>query len=350
MSHSRSVFAAGVAVGASATLISWAVVHVRDKLKRFGRARSEQLTLAQLEVDSVPEALAAWRREAEVAVELARECGLAMQRAADDAKAVDWKGAGTLDPCTATDRDNEALVCRRLALEFPAHAVVGEEAAAATGRIPAVDPAVPTWVVDPIDGTQNFFHDLPLACVSIGLMHRGAPQLGVVYDPYRDEMYVAARGYGAFVNGRRLKPAGGAGEPAELAEALVLTDPGYERSPGGVAKLVALHGKLLAARTRAVRIVGSSVLSVLLVASGRASAFVAGVGDGGDSPKPWDWCAAAVFARETGCVLEPLDDRVHAPATPKPRRPGDDFDVFAMSGVCSRSRALADAIIKIARP
>ena len=96
MSHSRNVFAAGVAVGASATLISWAVVHVRDKLKRFGRARSEQLTLAQLEVDSVPEALAAWRREAEVAVELARECGLAMRRAADDAKAVDWKGAGAL--------------------------------------------------------------------------------------------------------------------------------------------------------------------------------------------------------------------------------------------------------------
>lgn len=68
--------------------------------------------------------------------------------------------------------------------------LIGEESAAAAGAIPALDAAMPTWVVDPIDGTQNFVHGLPLSCVSIGLCVGGRPTLGVVYDPHREELFI----------------------------------------------------------------------------------------------------------------------------------------------------------------
>ena len=339
----------GYVAGAGTCALVASLWYARQRLKRFGESRSPKEAVE--EACYVPAAISRYRREAAVAVELARECGRAMLAAASSAKSVEWKGAGILDPCTATDRDNETAVCHRLAREFPDHAVIGEEAAAAAGCVPAADPRIPTWIVDPVDGTQNFFHDLPLACVSIGLSFGGKPVLGVVYDPYRDETYVAVDGCGAFVNGERLAAAGAGQlhEPRTLSESLVLTDPGYERSPRGVARLAKLHERLLSARTRAIRIVGSSVLAVLLVAGGRASAFVVGVGDGGDSPKPWDFCAASVFAAETGCVLEALDGRVHPPAppSPPPRDAGGAFDVRAMSCVCARTRGLADEVKKI---
>ena len=295
----------------------------------------------------VPRALTAYRREAAVAIRLARRCGAAMVSADAAMRSAAWKdGAGGIDPCTATDRDNETAVCHRLAREFPDHAVIGEEAAAAAGCVPAADPLIPTWIVDPVDGTQNFFHDFPAACVSIGLALGGRPRLGVVYDPQRDETFVAVRGEGAFLNGERMAvPRSDA--PTTLETALVLTDPGYERSPPGIAKLAALHRNLLAARTRAIRIVGSTVLSLLWVCAGRADAMVVGVGDGGDSPKPWDWCAAAVFARETGCAMEAIDGR-RDPAAVGGAIPGE-FDLYAMSCVGARTRGLADAVLAAAR-
>ena len=340
--------ALGVAAGAGGALVAYAWVRARARLRRFGRSRSASLgdPFRGADAGGVPAAIETWRDECAVAVDLARQCGAAMVSADAAAKRVEWKGGGCLDPCTATDRDNEALVRRRLLAEFPEHAVVGEEAAAAAGEIPAIDPAVPTWIVDPIDGTQNFFHGFPAACVSIGLALGGRPRLGVVYDPQRDETFVAVRGEGAFLNGERMAvPKSDA--PTTLETALVLTDPGYERSPPGIAKLAALHRELLAARTRAIRIVGSTVLSLLWVCAGRADAMVVGVGDGGDSPKPWDWCAAAVFARETGCAMEAIDGR-RDPAAVGSAIPGE-FDLYAMSCVGARTRGLADAVLAAAR-
>ena len=124
-----------------------------------------------------------YSHEMAIAIELAIECGEAMLNTAG-AGANMKDGTNGIDPQTATDLSNERLVMDRLKAEFPDHGLIGEETAAAEGKVPEIE-ARPTWIVDPIDGTQNFCAGIPLAVVSIGLCVEGKPTLGVIYDPYR---------------------------------------------------------------------------------------------------------------------------------------------------------------------
>ncbi|KAJ1462630.1 hypothetical protein M885DRAFT_505616 [Pelagophyceae sp. CCMP2097] len=293
----------------------------------------------------VPRGLQAYAREAAVAAAAARACGEAIIQARH--LHVAWKDADGVDPCTQTDRDNEALVYASLKEAFPGHAIIGEEASADAGAIPQISDA-PTWVVDPIDGTQNFVHGLPLSCVSIGLVVHGKPTVGVVFDPHRDEMFVAVRGQGAFLNGSRLPRLQQTPQPTRVTEAMVLTDAGYERG-AGVGPIVRFYEMLLRNKVRAVRILGSAVLSLVYVAAGRASAFVIGFADG-DSPKPWDWCAAAVLVHELGAEIRMLDNRRNPPGdSAKAPTGGEDFDLFSTSCVCAVSTQLADELAEFAR-
>merc|ERR1711907_747252 len=85
---------------------------------------------------------------------------------------------------------------------FPAHVIIGEEESAASGKMVKSLGELnhpPTWIVDPIDGTQNFVHGFPLSCVSIGLCIKGRPILGVVYEPSSDEIFLALEDQGAFI-------------------------------------------------------------------------------------------------------------------------------------------------------
>ncbi|KAL3929188.1 MAG: hypothetical protein SGPRY_002063 [Prymnesium sp.] len=185
--------------------------------------------------------------EIKLAVSLALRCGRAMretrsmQMTLKDAEG----GRSGIDPVTATDQANEILVTQELARHFPSHVVIGEEASAALGHVPTVPKETPTWVVDPIDGTQNFVHGIPLSVVSIGLCIGGEPAMGVVYDPYLDErellssmlyalyvpslirtacvtVFVGVVGEGAYLNGRPLRP----DNCKSIEEAMVLTDVG----------------------------------------------------------------------------------------------------------------------------
>ena len=248
------------------------------------------LSLQWLRNRAPPREIQNYRKEAAVAIRLARRCGRAMREADTKARTTIWKdGDGGIDPCTATDEANEKLVVEGLGAAFPTHRVVGEESCSANGVIPVLDDDdVPTWIVDPIDGTQNFVHGLPCSVVSIGMAVRGVPRLGVVLDPYRDELWVAAAGEGAYLNGRRLKVAA-APPSADLSAYTVLTDLGYERGPAAK-PLARLYASLLDKNVRAVRILGSTVLNLCYVASGRASSMVIGLVER-DCPKPWDWCA-----------------------------------------------------------
>jgi len=209
--------------------------------------------------------------EIATAVDLALSCGAAMLQT--EGASASFKDAGGIDPTTATDLSNERLVLETLRKRFPAHAIISEEDAHVQGHVPPLDPSTPTWIVDPIDGTQNFCHGLPLSCVSIGLCEAGVPVLGVVYHPHTDELYVGvsratpAEPAASYLNGRRLRAA-----PCEsLHEALIMTCFGYERSGAGIAKMGAVVQNVLAENTFALRVIGSSVLGVCWVAAGRAS-------------------------------------------------------------------------------
>eukprot|EP00967_Tisochrysis_lutea_P127922 scaffold218269_cov39-Tisochrysis_lutea.AAC.2 len=281
--------------------------------------------------------------EARAAAEVALRCGAAMRSTLAVAHAATLKDGegGGIDPVTQTDRDNEALVALELSARFPGYALVGEEAASAAGHIPSIDPATPTWVVDPIDGTQNFVHSLPLSCVSIGLAVNAKPVLGVVYDPYREELFVGvaelaadsgapgATGFrAAYLNG---VPIRADASVTTLDKAIVGTDAGYERSPQGIARLAGAHAALLSQNVFALRILGSTVLSVAYLACGRANGFYSGLAKR-DCPKPWDWCAAAALGEASGVAFRRFDADT-------------GFDFQAPSGLCCAcSNELADTL------
>jgi len=219
----------------------------------------------------VPGALkqAPYQNELRVAVDLALRAGAAIRTVHEGGAmtSTTLKSMDGVDLVTKTDRDNEALVCAGIAEAFPTHLVIGEEAAADAGDIPPLT-AAPTWIVDPIDGTTNFVNGLPLCCVSIGLCVNGRPVLGVVYDPAHDELYAGVEGHGAFCNGARIASSA----KTALASAVVVHEFGYERTDVAVAAMLEATRRVLHAGTRALRQIGSGVLDLLWVASGRLDA------------------------------------------------------------------------------
>lgn len=340
-----------VAIGAAGA--AYAIIELRKREEKESRLRRH--------LKWVQEAgFATLREELEVAVELAVQCGEAMLAACDPVNGADreavFKGPstaaqGSIDPQTATDLANERLVMETLSKRFPSHGLIGEETTAALGKMPEIDPSTPTWIVDPIDGTQNFCHTMPESAVSIGLCVAGKPELGVIFDPYRDELYVGiASERAAYLNGARLPTAnstlagadasasaaavsavadaGSVSRKPRLDKAMVVTDVGYERSAMGAKRLAACHEALLTANTFGVRILGSTVLALAFLASGRCSAVYMGVGLK-DCPKAWDWCAAHAIGTAVGVCFLRLEKK--APA----------FDLTSKSVCAARSPELA---------
>lgn len=281
-----------------------------------------------------------WRAEIDVAVELAIRCGTNMRKCVGGSSAQMKADArespslvASIDPQTEVDIENERLVMDTLAETFPDAVVIGEETTAFLGRMPDIDPLKKTWIVDPIDGTQNFCSNVPLSCVSIGLAVGGKSELGVVYDPYRDELFVGVASEGkAFVNGERLHHCDETGAPSSLHDkAVILTDVGYERSELGARRIAACHEALLIANVFSVRIIGSTVLALSWLAAGRAHAAFMGLHKK-DCPKAWDWCAAAAIGEACGVKFTCL-------MTDEP------FGLLSSSVVAARSSALG-AVLK----
>ena len=135
--------------------------------------------------------------ERRVAIDAARAAGRLLLREHPGTRQVSYKGAVT-NLVTEMDGRAEALVVDALSAHFPDDGILGEEGAARAGRTGR------RWVIDPLDGTTNYAHGLPIYAVGIGLEQHGRVVLGVVYDPSRDELFVGERGAGAWLNERRL--------------------------------------------------------------------------------------------------------------------------------------------------
>src|SRR5579863_8898199 len=129
---------------------------------------------------------------------IAREAGALILKYFHQGLKIEYKGDADL--VTAADRASEALIRERIAKQFPSHDVLGEEQGLNDRG------SEYRWYVDPLDGTTNFAHGYPVFCVSMALEHRsgagGKRVAGVVYDPTRDEMFAAAQGQGAQLNGK----------------------------------------------------------------------------------------------------------------------------------------------------
>lgn len=208
-----------------------------------------------------------------------------------------------IDFATAVDMKNETLVTDGIRKAFPSHTVIGEETVG-TGQVPPLG-SEPTWILDPIDGTTNFASGIPLTAVSIGLCDGGRPVLGVAYAPITGELYIAIKGQGAFRNGVRIHSTNQISEELKhLSDAVVCCEFGYARSDQAVKDMVGAAERILRHGCRTVRQLGSGVLDICYVASGRIDVVYTGIADEGW--KPWDYCAAMVVAEEAGCTIRSL--------------------------------------------
>ena len=144
------------------------------------------------------------------------------------------------------------------------------------------------WLLDPLDGTTNYAHGYPASCVSIGVLRRGRPYLGGVYDPSRDELFLAEKGKGATLNGRRIHVSA----PRRVADSLLITGFAYDRETRADFYLARFKEFLI--RSHDVRRSGSAALDMAWIAAGRADGFWE------YKLKPWDVGAGWLLVQEAG--------------------------------------------------
>ena len=228
----------------------------------------------------------------ELAIEAVTRAG-GMQRAALGTELAISK-KGTIDLVTDVDVAIERMFRSLVADRYPDHDVLGEELGAPSGDRPR---SPHCWIFDPIDGTTNFTHGLPIFCASLALEIDGTLAVAAVYDPTRDELFTAERGRGAWLNGQPMRVSG----VPELVDALLVTGFPYTVHTDPEETL-GLFGRFIT-RSRAVRRLGSAALDVCYVAAGRMDGFwEQGLG-------PWDIAAAALLVEEAGGRSSDLDGR-----------------------------------------
>jgi len=194
---------------------------------------------------------------------------------------VSSKGPG--DFVSRADIKAEKLIRDELTEARPNYGWLGEESAEVKGADPTR-----RWVVDPLDGTTNFLHGLPHWAVSIALEHKGEVVAGVVYDPAKDEMFVAEKGSGAYLNDRRLRVSGRR-DPMEMLFATGIPFGGSQELPRTLRELAALTP-----RTAGIRRWGSASLDLAYVAAGRVDGYWQ------RGLNPWDVAAGLLLVREAG--------------------------------------------------
>ena len=230
-----------------------------------------------------------------VAVAAAKDAGALLRERLTRPRAVQRKGV--VDLVTDADRAAEALIVGRVRAEFPDHRLIGEEGGRGAGG-----GAPYGWLVDPLDGTTNFAHGYPHFAVSIALERQGRVVLGVVYDPVRDELFVAERGQGATVNGAPLRVS----DEDQLIRSLLATGFPYDLALRAEPKAI---WETLLDRCQGLRRGGSAALDLTYVAAGRLDGFY-------ERPlQPWDMAAGALLVEEaggrvTGFAARPFDPYV----------------------------------------
>jgi myo-inositol-1(or 4)-monophosphatase len=218
---------------------------------------------------------------------LARRAGEILRAGYEREHQVNYKSE--IDLVTEVDHQSEAFVLGEIQRRFPGHQIVSEE----IGLVPGSDSH--QWYVDPLDGTVNYAHGIPIFSVSIAYARNGIMILGAVYDPMRDEMFTAEKGRGAWCNGRRLQVS----TVTELKRCLLVTGFPYDAwlSPRNNLENFGRFARM----TQGVRRLGSAALDLCYVAAGRLDGYWE------LTLNPWDVAAGGLIASEAGAQVTALD-------------------------------------------
>ncbi len=218
---------------------------------------------------------------------MAQQAGLILSDGYEKDHQVDYKGV--IDLVTEIDRKSEDYLLGEVKRRFPGHKVMSEE----TGGVDGHDEH--EWFIDPLDGTVNYAHGVPMFCVSIGYAYKGQLTLGAVYDPLRREMFLGERGKGAWVNGRALRVS----RAETLQKSLLVT--GFPYDTWYAERNNFDYFVKLAKMTQGVRRLGSAALDLCYVAAGRFDGYWE------LSLKPWDVAAGGLIALEAGATVTNVD-------------------------------------------
>jgi myo-inositol-1(or 4)-monophosphatase len=216
-----------------------------------------------------------------VASAIAREAGQIAKRRFLDRSSFTVGFKGPQDYLTEVDLEVERFVATHLYAAFPEDGFIGEEGEGRVGKRGAL-----TWVVDPIDGTSNFARSVPHFCISIAAVLEREVEIGVIYDPMRDELFAARRGAGATLNGAPMRAA----STADLKTAII--EVGWNMRASAEAFL-ALMGRIVAAGSAVMR-TGSGAIGLAYVAAGRRDAYIE------NHINSWDCLAGIALTREAG--------------------------------------------------
>lgn len=222
-----------------------------------------------------------------VAETAAREAGAIQKEFAIKGFRVERKGE--IDLVTEADIACEEAIVKTIRASFPDHAILAEEKGASSGN------SKYQWVIDPLDGTTNFAHGFPIYNASVALTLEGVIVVGAVYDPSRDEMYTAAKGGGAFLNGAPIRVS----SVTNLIDGLLATGFPYEIKTTHRNNLKQFGD--FAMRAQAIRRAGAAALDLCYVACGRFDGFWE------FHLKPWDIAAGALCVMEAGGVITMSD-------------------------------------------
>ena len=229
-----------------------------------------------------------------VAKRIAKEAGDMIKKHLNDNLVIEEKGSGH-DIVTEIDRASEQLIRKRITEYFPDHGILGEEESYENKqfheqKIIDLKNSPFLWVVDPIDGTNNFVQKIPGFVVSIALICNGNLTIGVIYDPLRDEMFWAEKGQGAYMNGKGITVSA----TGTLLESVVGTSFSSDVS---VRKRTIKSLDIIISKCRTARILGSAALNLAYVASGRLTAFWH------YQLNVWDIAAGILIIQESGGLV-----------------------------------------------
>jgi myo-inositol-1(or 4)-monophosphatase len=222
-----------------------------------------------------------------IAVKAARTAGAIINRASLDVDLLKVTAKSANDFVTEVDHAAEAAVIETILTAYPGHAILAEE----SGRTHGAKHSDFLWIIDPLDGTTNFIHGLPVYCISIALSFRGKVEQAVVYDPTRNDLFYATKGRGAFLNDRRLRVS----RRTRMSDALIGT--GFPFRRGDNFKRYVKMFEEVMQQCAGLRRPGAAALDLCYVAAGYYDAFFE------TGLQPWDVAAGSLIVTEAGGLI-----------------------------------------------